>query len=199
MSAIVVTSTKEMPYDTWLDWRKKGIGGSDASIVCGINKYKSPVELFMEKTGQQTSEEAGEFAYWGNVLESVVRTEFTKRTGIQVVEVNKLLQSKQYPFMLANLDGVCRHPTLGTCIFEAKTASAYKAKEWEDTIPQEYMLQLPHYLSVTGYVGAYIAVLIGGNTFKHQFIQRDEELISKLIKYRLCSKRIFCGIMEIKR
>ena len=53
MSAIVITSTKEMPYDIWLNWRKKGIGGSDASIVCGINKYKSPVELFMEKTGNK--------------------------------------------------------------------------------------------------------------------------------------------------
>ncbi|GHU60615.1 hypothetical protein FACS1894171_2320 [Clostridia bacterium] len=85
--------------------------------------------------------------------------------------------------MLANLDGVCRHPTYGTCVFEAKTASAYRAAEWEESIPQEYMLQLQHYLSVTGYAGAYIAVLIGGNTFKWSFIKRDEELISKLIQW----------------
>lgn len=183
MSAVVVTSTKNMPYEEWLAWRKKGIGGSDASVVCGVNKYKSPVELFMDKTGQQSPEEIGESAYWGTVLESVVRAEFTKRTGIPVAEVNKLLRSKEYPFMLANLDGVCRHPTYGTCVFEAKTASAYKAAEWEDTIPQEYMLQLQHYLAVTGYAGAYIAVLIGGNTFKYQFIERDEELISKLIQW----------------
>lgn len=181
--AIVVTSTENMPYEEWLAWRRKGIGGSDASVVCGINKYKSPVELFMDKTGQQDPEEAGESAYWGHQLESLVRLEFTKRTGISVLTVNKLLRSKEYPFMLANLDGVCKHSTYGTCVFEAKTASAYKAGEWEDTIPQEYMLQLQHYLAVTGYAGAYIAVLIGGNTFKYQFIPRDEELISKLIKW----------------
>lgn len=183
MSAIVLTSTVGMSYDRWLEWRKKGIGGSDASVVCGVNQYKSPVELFMEKTNQQAPEEAGEAAYWGNVLEAVVRAEFTKRTGIEVLEVNKLLRSKEYPYMLANLDGVCRHPSYGTCVFEAKTANAFKAGEWEETIPHEYMLQLQHYLSITGYVGAYIAVLIGGNTFKWSFIERDEELISKLIRW----------------
>ena len=179
----ILTSTEGLSYEDWLDWRKKGIGGSDASVVCGISQYKSPVELFMLKTGQTESEEAGEAAYWGKTLESVVKAEFTKRTGIVVVEVNKILRSKEYPFMLANLDGVCRHPERGTCVFEAKTASAFKAAEWEDTIPQEYMLQLQHYLSVTGYAGAYIAVLIGGNTFKYSFIERDEELISKLIQW----------------
>jgi putative phage-type endonuclease len=172
-----------MPYDRWLEWRKRGIGGSDASVVCGVNQYKSPVELFMEKTNQLVPDEAGEAAYWGNQLESLVRAEFTKRTGIKVTEVSKLLCSKEYPFMLANLDGVCRHPDRGTCVFEAKTASAYKAGEWEDTIPHEYMLQLQHYIAVTGYAGAYIAVLIGGNTFKWRYIERDEELISKLIRW----------------
>ena len=84
--------------------------------------------------------------------------------------------------MLANLDGVCEVPEVGTCVFEAKTASAYKAGEWEDTIPDEYMCQVQHYMAVTGYAGAYIAVLIGGNTFRWKFVERDEELISMLIK-----------------
>jgi putative phage-type endonuclease len=183
MSAIVLASTVDMPRGEWLEQRRKGIGGSDASVVCGVNQYKSPVELFMEKTGQSLPEEAGEAAYWGTQLEALVKSEFTRRTGIKVVEVNKLLRSGEYPFMLANLDGVCKHPEYGSCVFEAKTASAYKAGEWEETIPQEYMLQLQHYLSVTGYAGAYIAVLIGGNTFKWSYIKRDEELISNLIQW----------------
>ena len=183
MPATVLTSTLNMPHDIWLKWRQKGIGGSDASVVCGINQYKSPVELFMEKTGQSSSDEAGEAAYWGKTLEAIVKSEFTKRTGIKVVDVNKILRSKEYPFMLANLDGVCRHPELGTCVFEAKTAGAFKAVEWEETIPREYMLQLQHYLAVTGFCGAYIAVLIGGNTFKWSFVERDEELIFKLIQW----------------
>lgn len=179
---VILASTDDMPYDEWLEWRKKGIGGSDASIVCGVNRYKSPVELWMEKTNQLSYQEAGEAAYWGTQLESLVRTEFTKRTGIAVKRVEQLLQSKEHPFMLANLDGECIHPTYGKCIFEAKTASAYKTGEWDDAIPDAYVLQVQHYMAVTGYGGAYIAVLIGGNTFRWKFIERDEEMISMLIQ-----------------
>ena len=182
MSAKILVSTENMPYADWLEYRKQGIGGSDASVVCGINRYKSPVELWMDKTGQLPPQEAGEAAYWGTQLEPFVRAEFTKRTGIEVSQFKNLLQSEEYPFMLANLDGICEVPDYGTCIFEAKTASAYKAGEWEDTIPDEYMCQIQHYMAVTGYAGAYIAVLIGGNTFRWKFVERDEELISMLIE-----------------
>ena len=180
--AVVLASTENISYEDWLELRKQGIGGSDASVVCGINKYKSPVELWMNKTGQIPPQEAGEAAYWGTLLESIVRAEFTRRTGIEVTKPSVILQSEEHPFMLANLDGTCEVPDVGTCIFEAKTASAYKAGEWEDTIPDEYQLQIQHYMAVTGYAGAYIAVLIGGNTFRWKFVERDEELISMLIE-----------------
>ncbi|NBK19630.1 lambda-exonuclease family protein [Anaerotruncus sp. 1XD42-93] len=182
MPANILVSTENLPYADWLEYRKQGIGGSDASVVCGINRYKSPVELWLDKTGQLPPQEAGEAAYWGTQLEPFVRAEFTKRTGIEVCHKSELLQSEEYPFMLANLDGVCEVPDVGTCIFEAKTASAYKAGEWEDTIPDEYQLQIQHYMAVTGYAGAYIAVLIGGNTFRWKFVERDEDLISMLIE-----------------
>ncbi len=182
MPAKILVSTENMPYADWLEYRKQGIGGSDASVVCGINRYKSPVELWMEKTNQLQAQEAGEAAYWGTQLEPFVRAEFTKRTGIKVNLANYILQSEEHPFMLANLDGNCEVLDVGTCGFEAKTASAYKAGEWEDTIPDEYMLQVQHYMAVTGYAGFYIAVLIGGNTFKWKFVERDEELISMLIE-----------------
>ena len=185
MSAKILAHTENMPYEDWLEYRKQGIGGSDASVVCGINRYKSPVELWMEKTDQLPPQEAGEAAYWGTQLEALVRAEFTKRTGIEVKQIKQLLQSEEYPFMLANLDGVCEHPDYGPVVFEAKTASAYKAGEWENAIPDEYALQLQHYMAVTGYQGAYIAVLIGGNTFRWKFVERDEELISMLIELEL--------------
>ena len=182
MSAIIIASTENMSYEDWLEHRRLGIGGSDASVVCGISRYKSPVELWMDKTGQLPHQEAGEAAYWGTLLEPFVRSEFTKRTGIGVTHKNELLQSEEYPFMLANLDGICEVSDYGTCVFEAKTASAYKAEEWEDSIPDEYQIQVQHYLAVTGYAGTYIAALIGGNTFKWKFIERDKELISMLIE-----------------
>ena len=182
MGTIILASTESILYTEWLEYRKQGIGGSDAAVVCGISRYKSPVELWMEKTDQMPYQEAGESAYWGTQLEALVRTEFTKRTGIEVRTVNQILQSEEHPYMLANLDGICEDAEHGICGFEAKTASAYKAGEWEDTIPDEYQLQIQHYMAVTGYKGFYIAVLIGGNTFRWRFVERDEELITMIIE-----------------
>lgn len=102
--AKILVSTENMPYKEWLEYRKKGIGGSDASVVCGVNKYKSPIELWMEKTDKLPCSEAGEAAYWGTRLEALVRDKFTKRTGIEVSAVNQILQHEDFPFMLANLD-----------------------------------------------------------------------------------------------
>ena len=50
MNANVLMSTENLSYEDWLEARKQGIGGTDASVVCGISRYKSPVELWMEKT-----------------------------------------------------------------------------------------------------------------------------------------------------
>ena len=183
MNYHILASTENLPYGDWLEYRKRGIGGSDAAVVCGISRYKSPVELWMEKTNRLPQQEAGEAAYWGTQLEALVRAEFTKRTGVAVEPVRQLLQSEAHPFMLANLDGVCQHPEYGACVFEAKTASAYKTGEWEDAIPDEYQLQIQHYMAVTGCKAAYIAALIGGNTFRWKLVERDEELIDLLISF----------------
>lgn len=182
MSAKVIVRTDNLPYADWLEYRRQGIGGSDASVVCGINRYKSAMELWLEKTGQMPVQPAGDAAYWGTQLENIVRNEFTRRTNIEVERRPEILQSSEHPFMLANVDGVCEVPGKGSCIFEAKTASAFKAQEWVNTVPDEYQLQIQHYMAVTECVGAYIAVLIGGNTFRWHYVERDDELISMIVR-----------------
>ena len=117
MNAEIIAKTDNLPYEEWLELRKNGIGGSDAAAACGISRYKSPVELWMEKTDKMTPSEVGESTYWGTLLEGIVRDEFTKRTGIEVKSEKVLLRSAEHPFVLANLDGICTDPNYGECIF----------------------------------------------------------------------------------
>lgn len=63
MEATVMAITQNMPKNQWLEYRKQGIGGNDVAAVCGLSKYKSPMGLWLEKTGQVESETAGEAAY----------------------------------------------------------------------------------------------------------------------------------------
>lgn len=177
----VVVKTKDLSREEWLKYRTKGIGGSDVSIIAGINHFKSVHQLWLEKTGQTEPEQTdSEFAHFGTLLEPIVRKEFMERTGIKVRQKHMLLQSSDYPFMFADLDGEI-NDNGEKAIFEAKTASAYKQEVWEEGIPAEYMLQIQHYMAVTGAKKTYVAALVGGNHFYHYEVARDDEMISKII------------------
>ncbi|WCK53870.1 YqaJ viral recombinase family protein [Aneurinibacillus sp. Ricciae_BoGa-3] len=179
MQANVLVSTLNMDRQSWLEIRKGGIGGSDAAAIAGLSKYKSPVVVYLEKTGQLKQDEPGEAAYWGNVLEDIVAKEFSSRTGLKVKRRNAVLQHPEYPFMLANVDRLIVGEQVG---LECKTASAYLKELWEgDEVPIQYLIQCQHYMAVTGFQSWWIAVLVGGNTFIHKKIDRDEELIAQLI------------------
>lgn len=182
MQALIFKDTDRLSENEWLALRKQGIGGSDAAAICGLNRWRSPMQVWLEKTGQIDSEEPGEAAYWGKVMEPIIRDEFGLRSGLKVVQVKSMLQHRRFPFMLANLDGVVMDPSKGQGVFEAKTAGLYAASEWEKGLPDEYAIQVQHYLAVTGLSYAYVAVLIGGNKFKWQYIEKDEPSIDLLIQ-----------------
>lgn len=172
-------TTADMSRDEWLDARRAGIGGSDVGAIMGFNQYKSAYQVFLEKTGQYHEEVDNEAVYFGNALEDFVAQEFAKRTGKKVRRLNKMLVHPEHDFMLANLDRV----VVGErAVLECKTASEYVKDDWEgEEIPASYLCQVHHYLAVTGFEKAYIAVLVGGNKFIWKEIERDEEFIQILI------------------
>ncbi len=182
MAVNVLTPTIDMTRAQWLEARRRGIGGSDAAAIAGLNKWRSPIAVWMDKTGQIEPDEAGEAAYWGIMLEDLVAQEFAKRTGKRVRRRNAILQHPEHPYMLANVDRLVVGENAG---LECKTSSEYRKGEWgEDgeTLPPEYLIQVQHYMAVTGYDSWYLAVLIGGNKFIHFRVDRDQELIDYLIK-----------------
>lgn len=177
-----LTTTKGLSMEEWLHYRRQGIGGSDASTILGLNPYNSILRLWEDKTGRYPVEEMeNEYTHFGHVMEPVIRREFERRTGYRVRRSNFILQSTEYPFMLADLDGTTRDNEGNICVFEAKTASEYKRPVWEKGIPDEYMAQLQHYLLVTGYPKAYICAVVGGNSFYCHEIQRDEAYMDRLL------------------
>ncbi|KYD07674.1 YqaJ viral recombinase family nuclease [Saccharococcus caldoxylosilyticus] len=181
--SIVFANTNEMSHEEWLQARTRGIGGSDASVVLGLNKYKTPFELWLEKTGQVLPEDSqSEAAYFGTLLEDLVAKEFEKRSGKKVRKRNAMFRHPEHEFILANID---RFIVGEKAILECKTASAFLAKEWEgNEIPEAYIVQVQHYLGVLGpeYKKGYFAVLIGGQKFIWKEIERDDELIEMIFQ-----------------
>ncbi|MGE1082361.1 YqaJ viral recombinase family protein [Pseudomonas shirazensis] len=186
--ALRLVGTKQLPREDWLAVRKQGIGSSDAAAAVGLNPYKSQLELWLEKTGRDTSlpkldpndEESP--AYWGNILEPIVASHYTKRSGHRVRRINAVLQhpDPKLPWMLANID----REVIGADdvqILECKTAGINGARLWKEGVPEYVQLQVMHQLAVTGKQAADVAVLLGGQQLEIHRIERDESIIARLI------------------
>ena len=161
------------------------LGGSDCSAIMGLSHWQTPLGVFMAKVFPDHDDSENriggknEAAYWGNKLEDKVAEAFAEETGKKVYRVKETLIHPYYDFIRANID---RRVIGEDAILECKTASSFKAKEWEgEEIPIEYILQVMHYLAVSGKEKGYLAVLIGGQRFIMKEVDRDEEMIQNLI------------------
>lgn len=182
MNANILVETEGLSREEWLRYRKCGIGGSDVAAILGISKWNSAISLWLDKTNQTNEPvEENEAMQWGTIMEPIIRNHFAEVTGKTVVEVKAMLQHPEHPFMLADVDGLTTDDEGNPAILEIKTASEYKRSEWENDIPSYYQTQVQHYLCVTGVQKAYVAVLIGGNSFKVYEVDADAEIQSMLI------------------
>lgn len=144
---IIVAKTTAISYDQWLAARRKGVGGSDAAAVCGLSRYSSPLDVWLLKTGRKPATPDNEAMHWGRLLEPVVREEFARRIGLIVKECPYILQSREHPFAIANIDGVIVEKDGTKAVLEIKTTNSFTtAKDIEDGLPAEWFCQVQHYL-----------------------------------------------------
>lgn len=183
---IKILDKRKMTQEDWQIYREnqKGIGGSEAATILGVNPYKSKFNLWLEKTGQVPREKvSNQYVEWGNLLEPVIRKKFQAETGFKVMQNNFVLQHDTHDFMVANLDGEVIDPSFGgRGVLEIKTTSEHNKKDWAEGCPTHYMCQLQHYLAVTGYEYAYIVCLCGGNHFVYYLVERNDFIIDQMIK-----------------
>lgn len=157
--------------------RKLGIGGSDMPIILGLSSYKTPYQLYLEKTSDTIEpDEMTEQQYWGNQLEGIIREEFARRNNV-TVETPKTITHPEHDFLRGNIDGFIPE---WNAVLEVKCSNQFMASEWgedgSDVIPMQYLVQVAHYCMVTNADCAYIAVLIGGSQYRQFKYTRDFEL-----------------------
>ncbi|MCG9042382.1 YqaJ viral recombinase family nuclease [Laribacter hongkongensis] len=183
-NALRLASTVGLDHQSWLGLRQQGIGSSDAAAAIGLSPYKSPLALWLEKTGRKAPDDISgkDAVVWGTTLEPVLARVYAERTGRKVRRVNAVLQHAEHRFMLANLDREVVGCEDGPGVLEIKTAGYHSSAQWEDGVPVAYQCQVLHQLAVTGHAWADVAVLIGGQDFRIYRIQRDDDKIADLIE-----------------
>lgn len=145
--------------EEWLKERQKGIGGSDAAVILGLNPYKNNIRLWEEKTGKVQAEDISDKPYvkYGTQAEDLLRELF--KLDFPQYEVshdeNTIIKHPKYPFLFASLDGqLVDKETRELGILEIKTTNILQSmqkEKWKEKIPDNYFCQVLHYLNVTGY------------------------------------------------
>jgi putative phage-type endonuclease len=165
----------------WLETRKSGLGGSDAPSVLGVSPWKSPLELYLEKTGQAGPVEETEPMRIGKLLEPVLASEYRRRNGCEIHE-QVFLKHRLYPELFATLDAI--RPD--GWIAEFKAVGLRSAGDWGDEgsedLPLHYLTQVHHQIAVADAPGAHVLALIGGQEFRQYEIPRRESTLTGLVQ-----------------
>jgi putative phage-type endonuclease len=174
-----MAKTIDMPREEWLEVRRKGIGGSDAAAIVGLNRWRSAFDVYADKLGLKKEQPDNEAMRQGRDLEDYVAQRFMEATSKKVRRRNAILQHPEYPFMTANIDRWVVGENAG---LECKTTSVLnRAKFSQGEFPPSYYVQCMHYMAVTGAERWYLAVLVLNKAFHIFEIERDEAEIEALI------------------
>lgn len=159
----------------WEQFRLQKIGASDAPIIIGISPWKTPFQLWLEKTRQSISTQ-NQAMLRGKTLEETARRAFEKETGLIVFP--RVAKSRDHEWMIASLDGVDLEEKV---IVEIKCAGeADHAQAKQGKVPEKYYPQLQHQLAVTGLEKNYY-YSFDGNEGVIVEVARNSQYIEKLI------------------
>lgn len=141
--------------EEWLQNRQR-LGGSDASAILGMNPYRTNIELWQIKTGQLIPEDISDKPYvkYGTQAEEHLRELFKLDFPEYQVfyEENNMWLNDKYPFAHASLDGWLLDQEGRKGVWECKTTNILQSmqkEKWKDRIPDNYYIQILHYLMVT--------------------------------------------------
>ena len=171
---LVLVDTADLPEEEWLEYRRRGIGGSDAAAILGVSPFATARDLYYDKL-KVVSYEDGE-SNWvqkkvGHLLEDLVAEIFHVKTGFEIYQVKKMFYHPVYTYMLADIDYFIRLPNGKTAILEIKTTN-YNAKDhwWcdgQEIVPVNYEIQGRHYMCVMNMDEVYFCCLYGNSGTRH--------------------------------
>jgi putative phage-type endonuclease len=168
------------PREEWLELRRSGIGGSDALAVLGLDPWKTRMEVYLDKTGDdRAGREQTDGMAWGNYVEGPIAEWFTFKTGVKVRRCG-LMQHISRPWQKVSVDRL----TADGGILEIKNTNYHRRGEWEDEegeiVADGAEAQAQHAMAVTGLPHAWACAQVGGQPPVVRRIERDEAFIADL-------------------
>lgn len=169
--------------------RRKFIGGSDAAAVLGVSPWRTPYQLWLDKTQPAMPEnrdaQRERILARGKRLEPVVLEMAGDELGLQVLHANRRFVDAEHPFLACEIDAEGALPgERGQVNVEVKTVHPFAARHWgdegTDAAPVYYTAQAMHGLMITGRAVCVFLVLVGADDLRMYRVERDDETITAL-------------------
>ena len=177
----VLVDVSGLTREEWLDYRRKGIGGSDAAAILGISPFRTARDIYYDKLNIAPvieSEENWVALKIGHLLEDLVGEVFVAKTGLQIFKIKKMFQHPLYSYMLADIDFFVILPNGKIAILEIKTTNYHAKDNWwrdgKEIVPEYYEAQGRHYMAVMNVDEVYFCCLYGNN--------EDEVMIRHILR-----------------
>lgn len=192
------TDITQLTHEQFLDLRKDGIGGSDASCILGLSEYVSRYELWGIKAGLYQPENIDNiysffgrffensvvelYTYWDGTPEGMMKNFKDRKPVCEIEDKIYHYKDQEFEFLQCSPDRVItKHPKYkGAGVLEVKTIAGFTADKYEAGLPPAYLAQAQHNLMVTGLDWLDFAVLKDGRNFMVFHIERHEEYIKNL-------------------
>lgn len=169
----------------WYEIRSSIIGSSEAAAACGLSEYKTPLGVYMEKTGQAEPFAGNEHTRRGKRYEPLIAEDWQEMTGRALI---------QYPcpmYLHPTLEGVAATPDgqiSETEGLEIKCPSPRQkdkfGEQGTDEIPNEWKLQAQQQMGVMGWERVHFAVKVF-DVPQLYVVERNDRLIEAMLKMEL--------------
>ena len=157
--------------DEWQELRKGSLGCSEAAAVAGLNKYRSPLDVYMQKCGLIDGFRGSLATRMGTAMEPFIAKEFYRETGLEVHRILWNMAHPDEPRFTATLDGVCYNGKTGQwAVVELKNPGWRQKSEWVEAVEtgrprpgstiESYFYQTIGQMSVTGLDLGYLVGLV---------------------------------------
>lgn len=162
--------------EAWLELRRQGLGASDMAAVMGVSPYKTPYQLWAEKTGATPPQKVGAAANRGVILEDAVGQYYEQERGVKLRKSNGIVRLRKHPRIMASLDRTIVGEPKG--LVELKTSSSPRWSMWP--VPPEVVIQTHVQMGITGAEWCDVVALLGGLVFKIERVQFDPVLWAEI-------------------
>ena len=205
MKHLKLTPTKGLSELEWQALRKsfctRGmIGGSDAGVLLGFSKWKSPISLYYQALDLfslpnklntelihgklQESNIAYSWQFYSENDDEFCQNVVTNNRVRRYKEIKAIIENPKYPLLFANVDGlITKHPVKKKKgILEIKKINGMTVDTYIGGLPPQYIAQVQHYMLVCELTYAELCMRVDGRQLKVDLIESDRFLQEAILQ-----------------